>query len=77
MHEAGYSTWVSMEPYPTPNIYNQEIEDVLEAVSFVDKDIFGRTNYNKVASPILVARTGTTALPRRSHVTAKKMASIT
>jgi DNA repair photolyase len=22
IHEAGSKTWVSIEPYPTPNIYN-------------------------------------------------------
>lgn len=50
LHEAGFSTWVSMEPYPTPNIHDQNIEDVLDAVSFVNKIIFGRTNYNKTVS---------------------------
>ncbi len=47
MHEAGCKTWVSIEPYPTPNIIRQDLTDVLNAVSFVDKIIFGRMNYNK------------------------------
>ena len=50
LHEAGCKTWVSIEPYPTPNIITQDIRMILEAVSFVDKIIFGRTHYNKVIS---------------------------
>ncbi len=47
LHEAGSNTWVSMEPYPTPNLVEQNIGDLLSAVAFTDKIIFGRTNYNK------------------------------
>lgn len=47
LHDAGNKTWVSIEPYPTPNIIEQDITEILKAVSFVDKIIFGRTNYNK------------------------------
>ncbi len=50
LHDAGYNTWVSMEPYPTPNILEQDLRGLLEAVGFVDKIIFGRTNYSKDAS---------------------------
>ena len=46
-HEAGCKTWVSMEPYPTPNLIEQDLTAILEAVSFVNKIIFGRTNYSK------------------------------
>lgn len=46
LHEKGYKTWVSIEPYPTPNIINQDFSEILEAISFVDKIIFGRLNYN-------------------------------
>lgn len=46
LHDEGCKTWVSIEPYPTPNIVAQELEDILEAISFVDKIIFGRMNYN-------------------------------
>lgn len=45
LHQAGCKTWVSMEPYPTPNQIEQNLQELLEAVSFVDKIIFGRTNY--------------------------------
>lgn len=48
LHEKGCKTWVSIEPYPTPNIINQNIYDILSSISFVDKIIFGRTNYSKV-----------------------------
>ncbi|GBG58428.1 radical SAM protein [Sporomusaceae bacterium FL31] len=47
LHDAGCKTWVSIEPYPTPNIIKQDINGILEAVSFTDKIIFGRTNYSK------------------------------
>lgn len=46
LHKKGCTTWVSIEPYPTPNIINQDFSAILNAVSFVDKIIFGRTNYN-------------------------------
>ena len=50
LHDAGCKTWVSMEPYPTPNIIDQDPLSILETVSFVDKIIFGRWNYSKEAS---------------------------
>jgi len=50
LHEEGCKTWVSIEPYPTPNIINQDIEEILSKVSFVDKIIFGKTNYSKKSS---------------------------
>lgn len=50
LHDAGCKTWISMEPYPTPNLIQQSLEKLLESVSFVDKIIFGRTNYSKEVS---------------------------
>ena len=50
LHDAGCKTWVSIEPYPTPNIVEQNLREILDAISFVDKIIFGRTNYNKKIS---------------------------
>lgn len=50
LHNHGCKTWVSIEPYPTPNIIEQDLTQILEAVSFTDKIIFGRTNYNKEIS---------------------------
>lgn len=50
LHDKGYKTWVSIEPYPTPNLIEQNLHEVLESVNFVDRIIFGRMNYSKVAS---------------------------
>ena len=47
LHNKGFKTWVSVEPYPTPNIIEQDIKKILKKLVFVDKIIFGRTNYNK------------------------------
>lgn len=47
LHQQGCNTWVSIEPYPTPNLIQQDLTKILEAVSFTNKIIFGRTNYNK------------------------------
>ncbi|MBI2047112.1 radical SAM protein [Candidatus Pacearchaeota archaeon] len=50
LHDAGLKTWVSMEPYPTPNISNgggvQELIRILNEINFVDNIIFGKLNYN-------------------------------
>lgn len=46
LHKKGLRTWVSMEPYPTPNMVPQDLSEILEAISFVDKIIFGKLNYN-------------------------------
>jgi DNA repair photolyase len=50
LHENGLNTWISIEPYPTPNIIEQDIRNILEKISFVDKIIFGRMNYNSLVS---------------------------
>lgn len=47
LHDSGCKTWISIEPYPTPNIIKQDLIKILEAVSFVDYIIFGKMNYNK------------------------------
>ena len=49
LHDSGCKTWVSIEPYPTPNMIDQSLEKILDAVSYTDKIIFGRTNYCKAA----------------------------
>jgi DNA repair photolyase len=46
LSERGCHTWVSVEPYPTPNIVEQDIRQVLEAIRFTDRIVFGRTNYS-------------------------------
>ena len=35
-----------MEPYPTPNLVKQDLTAILDKISFVDKIIFGKLNYN-------------------------------
>lgn len=50
LHDAGCKTWVSIEPYPTPNIVKQDLHKILNEVSFVDCIIFGRMNYNKAVT---------------------------
>jgi len=50
LHDSGCKTWVSIEPYPTPNFIEQDFSEILESVAFVDKIIFGRLHYNKKVS---------------------------
>ena len=50
LHDAGCKTWVSIEPYPTPNIIEQNIDVILEKIGFCDKIIFGRLHYSKKVS---------------------------
>lgn len=49
LHDYGCKTWVSIEPFPTPNIFEQDLEEILQAVSFVDRIVFGKWNYGKAA----------------------------
>jgi len=50
LSDNGLKTWVSMEPYPTPQLDNQagNIKTILETISFVDKIIFGKLNYRRL-----------------------------
>lgn len=50
LHNNGLKTWISMEPYPTPNLIEQDLMSILRAVSFVDKIIFGKVNYNTTSN---------------------------
>lgn len=50
LHDKGCKTWVSVEPYPTPNLMEQDLSEILEEIAFTDKIIFGRTNYSKEIS---------------------------
>jgi len=56
LSSSGFKTWVSMEPYPTPNLIKQDLTKILEAVSFVNKIIFGRLNYSVKSSEFKYAR---------------------
>jgi three-Cys-motif partner protein len=50
LSDNGLNTWVSVEPYPTPDLDNQadKIERLLEKISFVKKLIFGKLNYRRL-----------------------------
>lgn len=48
LHYQGLKTWISMEPYPTPNFIKQDIEKILKEISFADKIVFGKWNYNSL-----------------------------
>ena len=50
LHDRGLKTWVSIEPYPTPNIVDQEFQEILCSIEFVDKIVFGRLNYNPLVT---------------------------
>ncbi|MFU0811289.1 MAG: DNA repair photolyase [Atopobium sp.] len=50
LHDNGCKTWVSMEPYPTPNVWKQQLQPILDAVCFADRIVFGRTHYDKRTS---------------------------
>lgn len=50
LHQKGMKTWVSMEPYPTPNIWDQDIKEILREIDFVDRIVFGKLNYNRLST---------------------------
>lgn len=46
LHERGCRTQIHMEPYPTPNLVAQDLNEILEAVAFADHIYFSGWNYN-------------------------------
>ena len=46
LSDKGLKTWASIEPYPTPNIVKQDLLKILNKISFADKIVFGKLNYN-------------------------------
>ena len=50
--DSGLNTWVSLEPYPTPDLDNmaEDIDKILESISFVKKIIFGKLNYRRLTN---------------------------
>ncbi len=54
LHENGCNTLVHMEPYPTPNIVVQNLEDILKEVRFTDNIYFSRWNYNNKVKQFLL-----------------------
>jgi hypothetical protein len=50
LHKKGQKTWISIEPYPPPNIFEQDLKELLSQVAFADRIVFGRLNYNATVS---------------------------
>ncbi len=50
LHNKGLKTWISMEPYPTPNLVKQNLSYILSKVAFANKIVFGKLNYNVSSS---------------------------
>lgn len=46
---AGCKTWVSIEPFPTPNIFKQDLEEIFDDINFVDRVVFGKWNYGRAS----------------------------
>jgi len=55
LYKKGLKTWVSMEAYPTSNMVKQDLGKILEKISFVNKIVFGKLNYNTKAAEFLGA----------------------
>jgi len=53
LHSRGCHTLVHIEPYPTPNIVMQNIEDILKSVEFADQIFFSGWNYNPLVRQYL------------------------
>jgi DNA repair photolyase len=49
LHDLGCTTLVHMEPYPTPNIIEQDLRELLDTVDFADEIWLGSWNYNNLA----------------------------
>ena len=62
LHKAGCRTLAHMEPYPTPGIFEQDLDDVLAGVAFVDEIYFSGWNYN----PRVDQESGTSAFYARA-----------
>jgi DNA repair photolyase len=46
LHDAGIRTLAHLEPYPTPGVFEQDLDEVLASVDFVDEIYFSGWNYN-------------------------------
>jgi len=52
LHLNGCETYVHIEPYPTPVVIKQNLDDLLKTVDFVDHLYFGGWNYNPQAGDV-------------------------
>ncbi len=46
LHDKGLFTYAHIEPYPTPNIIEQNLESLLDAIAFTDYIYFSGWNYS-------------------------------
>ncbi|MBA7688250.1 hypothetical protein ES703_96729 [subsurface metagenome] len=49
MHDSGEYTWASLEPLPCPEIWQQDVLELLRELQFVDFLILGKWNYDRRA----------------------------
>jgi len=49
LHDKGFYVYAHIEPYPTPNIFEQDFSELLESLSFVNSIYFGGWNYNSTS----------------------------
>ncbi len=52
LHESGRRTLIHMEPYPTPNFIVQDLQPILQQVSFADEIYFSGWNYNNAVKQV-------------------------
>lgn len=50
LSDCGCNTWVSVEPYPTPNMIEQDLSILLDNIKFTNRIVFGRLHYNKIVT---------------------------
>lgn len=50
LHGHGCRTIVHIEPYPTPNLIEQDLRQLLRRAEFVDQVFFSSWNYNTIAT---------------------------
>ena len=46
VHSQNGYTWVSMEPFPPPEMFKQSVKDLVDKLQFVDFIIYGKLNYD-------------------------------
>lgn len=72
LHRKGLRTWASIEPYPPPNIIEQDLDEILDRLSFVNRIVFGRLNYNSRVSEFKRHREYYNSLARKVIVFCQK-----
>lgn len=70
-HNRGDFTWVSMEPYPPPAIHEQDIDELLKKMDFVNLIVFGRWQYDRRAATEEARRAYTKVLDEAARFCSK------